>query len=670
MESAQAKERIQKLRQELRYHNDQYYLYDDPQISDAQYDSLMRQLIDLENEYNDHDPLSPSVTVGGGVLEGFEKVTHQTVQLSLANAFNEGELRDFDHRIQKTVSNYTYSAEYKFDGLSVILRYQNGRFVQGATRGDGMIGEDITQNIKTIQTLPKKIDFQGNLILRGEVIIKKNDFIQLNQDREEQGLAVFANPRNAAAGSLRQLNVAVTKTRPLDIFIFHADEVEEKEFANHREMMFFVSSLGFPVSPIETMHNIEEVIAYCRQMQQKREELVYEIDGLVFKIDELALRAKLGNTTKNPRWAIAYKFPAEEKETRLTDIQIQVGRTGVLTPVADLEPVHISGSLVSRATLHNEDFIAQKDIRIGDSVVVRKAGEIIPEIVRVNLAKRPADAQVFTFPTSCPACGYEVRREEGQAAVKCVNIACPAAFLRRIIHFCSRDAMNIEGMGPAVCAALYNAKLIKEVSDIYRLKDKRQEIMQLDKMGEKSTENLLAAVEQSKQNDLNKLIFALGIPLIGQRAAKLLAGHFRTMQRLMEAKEEEISAIFEIGEKMAEEVVKYFADESHRQVLASLEQQGVNMTDLSAGTTKSNLFEEKTFVVTGTLKNYTRNEIKDIIESHGGKVSGSVSAKTNYVLVGQEPGSKYQNAIRLGVTIIEEEEFEKMLKGSTDDANY
>lgn len=669
MDETQAREQIQKLRAELRYHNDQYYLYDDPQISDAEYDSLMRRLMDLETEYNDHDPASPSVTVGGGVLEGFEKVNHQTAQLSLANAFSEGELRDFDNRIKKVVSHYTYAAEYKFDGLSVILHYQNGRLLQGATRGDGLIGEDITQNIRTIRSLPKKIDFEGNLILRGEVIIKKSDFLRLNQAREEQGLAVFANPRNAAAGSLRQLNVAVTKGRPLDIFIFNADEIEGRDFVSHKEMLSFIESLKFPVSHIKIMHNIDEAIAYCRTMQDKREELTYEIDGLVLKVDELPLRALLGSTTKNPRWAIAYKFAAEEKETRLLDIQIQVGRTGVLTPVAQLQPVHISGSLVSRATLHNEDFISQKDIRIGDSVIVRKAGEIIPEIVRVNLDKRPQDARPYVFPLTCPQCGYRVKRPESQAAVRCTNLACPAAALRRIIHFCSRDAMNIEGMGPAVCAALYNTGLISEVSDIYKLKEKKQEIMRLDKMGEKSTKNLLEAIENSKQNDLHKLIFALGIPLIGQRAAKLLAERFHSMTALMSAREEEISSIYEMGDKMADEVIKYFEDETHRQIIASLKADGVNMTSMSAYARQSDALGGKNFVVTGTLKNYTRNEIKDIIESHGAKVSSSVSAKTDYVLAGQDPGSKYDKAAQLGVAIISEEEFEEILKGSTGNAN-
>lgn len=656
---------IDKLRREINYHNDQYYLSDDPQISDFEYDALMRQLIELEDKYNYHSPDSPSVKVGGGVLEEFEKVRHKTVQLSLANAFNETELREFDARIKKSVSNYSYCAEYKFDGLSVIIEYQNGKLVQGATRGDGVIGEDITQNIKTIKSLPKSIEFKNNLIIRGEVIIKKEDFIKLNLQREKENLFKFANPRNAAAGSLRQLDSKITKSRPLDIFIFNVDIIEGKQFNSHMEMLAFIKSLGFNVSKAEKKENINQVIEFCDKMAEKREELDYEIDGLVFKIDEINLRNILGSTSKNPRWAIAYKFPAVQKQTKIKDITIQVGRTGVLTPVAELEPVEISGSVVARATLHNEDYIKQKDIRVGDMVFVRKAGEIIPEVVSVDFDKRDNNSKEFLFPSKCPVCGYDVAKQEDMAAVKCSNISCPAASLRRVIHFCSRDAMNIEGMGQAIVTAMFNNNLISDVSDIYYLKDKKEEIISLDKMGKKSTENILDAIEKSKSNDLNKLIFALGIPLIGQRGATLIANQYKDIDNIIDAKQEDLSQIPEIGEKMAYEIVHYFKDKDHIAIINSLKTAGVNTKKLNNGSDNTNdIFKDKTFVLTGTLKGYARNEIKDIIEKMGGKVSSSVSAKTDYVVAGESPGSKYDKAQELNIKIINEEEFNDLMKGT------
>lgn len=656
---------IDKLRSKINYHNNQYYLSDDPQISDFEYDALMRQLIALEDKYNYHSPDSPSVKVGGGVLEEFEKVRHKTSQLSLANAFDEKELREFDTRVKKSVSKYTYCAEYKFDGLSVIIEYQNGKLVQGATRGDGVIGEDITQNIKTIKSLPQNIKFNHNLVLRGEVIIKKEDFKNLNLQREKENLFKFANPRNAAAGSLRQLDSKITKSRPLDIFIFNVDIIEGKEFKSHLEMLTFIKSLGFNVSKADKKDNINQVIEFCGIMEKKKEELDYEIDGLVFKIDEIDLRNVLGSTSKNPRWAIAYKFPAVQKQTKIKDITIQVGRTGVLTPVAELEPIEISGSVVARATLHNEDYIKQKDIRVGDIVYVRKAGEIIPEVVSVIFDKRDKDSKEFTFPAKCPVCGYDVIKQEDMAAVKCSNISCPAASLRRVIHFCSRDAMNIEGMGQAIVTAMFNNNLISDVSDIYYLKNKKEQIMSLEKMGNKSTENILYAIEKSKSNDLNKLIFGLGIPLIGQRGATLLANKYKDIDNIIDAKEEDLSQIAEIGEKMAYEIVQYFKNKDHIDIINSLKAAGVNtkkLTDYNDNT--SDIFKDKTFVLTGTLKGYARNEIKDIIEKMGGKVSSAVSAKTDYVVAGESPGSKYDKAQELNIKIINEEEFNDLMKGT------
>lgn len=656
---------IDKLRSEINYHNDQYYLSDDPQISDFEYDALMRQLTELEDKYNYHSPDSPSVKVGGGVLEEFEKVRHKTVQLSLANAFDEKELREFDARVKKNVSKYTYCAEYKFDGLSVIIEYQNGKLVRGATRGDGAIGEDITQNIKTIKTLPKSIEFKNNLVLRGEVIIKKEDFKKLNLQREKENLAKFANPRNAAAGSLRQLDSKITKSRPLDIYIFNVDIIEGRQFNSHLEMLAFIKSLGFNVSKADKKDNIEQVIEFCGIMEKKKEELDYEIDGLVFKIDEINLRDVLGSTSKNPRWAIAYKFPAVQKQTKIKDITIQVGRTGVLTPVAELEPIEISGSVVARATLHNEDYIRQKDIRVGDIVYVRKAGEIIPEVVSVDFDKRDKNSKEFIFPAKCPVCGYDVAKQEDIAAVKCSNISCPAASLRRVIHFCSRDAMNIEGMGQAIVTAMFNNNLINDVSDIYYLKDKKEEIMSLEKMGRKSTENILDAIEKSKSNDLNKLIFGLGIPLIGQRGATLIANKYKVIDNIIEAKEEDLSQISEIGEKMAYEIVRYFKNKDHIAIINSLKAAGVNTKKIDDDSDNtSGVFKDKTFVLTGTLTGYTRNDIKDIIEKMGGKVSSSVSAKTDYVLAGESPGSKYDKAQELNIKIINEEEFNNLMKGT------
>jgi DNA ligase (NAD+) len=661
--------KIEHLRSQLTYHNEQYYLYDDPQISDFEYDALMQELIDLENKYNDHSPNSPSVVVGGGVLEEFEKVHHKTSQLSLANAFDESELRDFDARIKKSVQHYTYTAEYKFDGLSVIITYENGKLVQGATRGDGVIGEDITQNIKTIKSLPKTIDFKNTLIVRGEVIIKKEDFINLNLQRDSQNLTRFANPRNAAAGSLRQLNPSITKSRPLDIFVFNVDLIEGKEFNSHAHMLEFVSALGINVSKVEFKHNIDQVIDFCKLMKENRDDLEYEIDGLVFKIDELNFRHLLGNTSKHPRWAIAYKFPAQEKETLIKDITIQVGRTGVLTPVAELEPVEISGSIVSRATLHNEDFIKEKDIRIGDNVFIRKAGEIIPEVVNVNFAKRKSDVKKFIFPSKCPVCGYDVVRQEDQAAIKCVNIACPAASLRRVIHFCSREAMNIEGLGKAVLTMLYNNHLIRDISDIYKLKDKKQELISLDRMGQKSIKNILSAIEESKKNDLSKLLFGLGIPLIGQRGATLIANKFLTIDHIINATYEDLLSIADIGEKMAFEVVKYFKSPEHIAIINALKDAGVNMSKITNEGDLKQIFNNKTFVLTGSLQDYTRNEIKDIIESMGGKAASSVSSKTDYVLAGENPGSKYEKAVQFGIKIIDEQEFISMMEGKNKNAN-
>ncbi len=656
---------IKRLREELNYHNEQYYLFDEPKISDYEYDEMMRALAALEEETGDEDPDSPTRRVGGGVLEGFEKVRHESVQLSLANAFSAEELRAFDERVKKELGeSYSYSAEYKFDGLSVVLTYENGRLVQGATRGDGTVGEDITPNIRTIKGLPRQIDFDGRLVLRGEVIIEKEDFKALNEQRTLDGLPHFANPRNAAAGSLRQLNLNITKQRPLKMFIFNVDSAQGAHFTSHIGALEYVGRLGFAVSKAQRLETIQDVVDYCAQTVKRREEMPFEIDGLVFKVDEIEKWASLGSTAKNPRWAIAYKFPAVEEQTVVKDITVQVGRTGTLTPVAELEPVLISGSVVSRATLHNEDMIKLKDVRIGDTVYVRKAGEIIPEVVRVDFEKRPPDAEAYVFPMSCPVCDQPTVRIAQQAAVKCINPACPALGLRSLIHFCSREAMNIEGLGKKVVKVLYEAGFVKDFADFYHLAEKRAELAELDKMGDKSVDNMLKAIERSKENDLDRVLFALGIPLIGQRAAKLLAEHFLSIEALMEADEAMLTEIEDIGPKMAEQAVRYFQDEENRRIVYALKACGVNMQKhREAVQAPAPSLEDRVFVLTGTLERMTRAEAKGLIERAGGRVTGSVSKNTDFVVAGENAGSKYAKAQQLEIPVIDEEAFIQMVKG-------
>jgi DNA ligase (NAD+) len=605
-------------------------------------------------------PDSPTKRVGGVVLDSFEKVHHETQQLSLADVFSEAELREFDQRIAKVLKTYRYVCERKFDGLTVVLTYENGILVQGATRGDGVIGENVTENIRTIKNIPLKLRDPVSLVVRGEVIIYKEDFRRLNRQREAENLSKFANPRNAAAGSLRQLDSRITAQRPLNIFVFNLERIEGKTFASHSESLDYLKDIGFKVSEYRIADTIEKAIAAVHAIGEERETLPYEIDGAVLKIDRLKDRAELGQTSKNPRWAIAYKFSAEEAETTLNNIAIQVGRTGVLTPIAELDSTPVAGSVVSRATLHNEDNIAIKDIRIGDRVIIRKAGDVIPEVVRPVKAKRTGHEIVFHMPAGCPACGHPVVRLEGEAATRCVNKFCPAQLLRKVQHFVSRNAMNIDGLGDSLVEKLMNESYVDTIADIYRLKDRREELIHLDNLGEKSVQNLLDAIEHSKENDLSNLIFALGIPLIGKTTALLLAKHFSNLDEVMRADEQTLTDIQEVGGKMAEEILNFFASEENLKLIESLKEQGVNTRRLTTAP-QSALLNGKTFVLTGTLEHYSREEASDLIRAHNGKVTSSVSKKTDYVLAGSEPGSKLTRAEQLGIPILSEKDFKQML---------
>ncbi len=655
-----AKKRIDELTKVINRHNALYYEQDTPEISDQMYDDLMRELIELETQYPTlRLPDSPSQRVGGKALDAFRKVRHESPQLSLSNAFSETDLLDFDQRVSKVLDQYQYVCEHKFDGLTVVLTYENGILTQGATRGDGEVGEDVTENIKTIRTLPLRLNESDSLIVRGEVLIPKNDFEKLNHKRKEEDLPLFANPRNAAAGSIRQLDSKLTASRPLDIYIFNLESDDNKAFNTHSESLDYLKRIGFKTSDYHLTDNINEVITIIHAIEEQRESLPYEIDGVVIKINELAQRELLGYTSKNPKWAIAYKFSATEVETKLNDISIQVGRTGVLTPIAELESVPVAGSVVSRATLHNEDNIKMKDIRIGDKVIIRKAGDVIPEVVRSVKEERTGNEKIFKMPTVCPACSHPVVRIEGEAATKCVNKYCSAQVLRKIQHFVSRDAMNIEGLGDNLSEKLMNEGFIETIGDIYTLKDHRDTLNTLEGLGEKSVDNLIESIERSKHNDLSNLIFALGIPFIGKASAKILSETFSTMQTLMHADEQTLTDIYDIGSVMAKEILDYFASEENIEMIDQLEKLGLNMRNLQDK--KSTALQDQVFVLTGTLEDFTRDEASALIEQNGGKVTSSVSKKTDYVLAGEKAGSKLKKASDLNVKIIDEDTFKQML---------
>ncbi len=653
------KKQMGELREQIEKHNYAYYVLDQPSISDAEYDELMRRLMELEEQYPQYKtPDSPSQRVGGAPLEAFKKVTHRVPMLSLSNAFNEGDLRDFDRRVRQEVGDVRYVCELKIDGLAVSLRYEDGYFVQGATRGDGTTGEDITENLKTIRSLPLRLRKQVTIEVRGEAYMPRQSFEKLNEQRKMNGEELFANPRNAAAGSLRQLDPKIVAARQLDVFIYSVVNSEEIGLVSHSESLRYLDELGFKTNPTwQVCETIDDVLAYIEQWHERRASLPYDIDGIVIKVDAFAQQKQLGATAKSPRWAIAYKFPAEEVVTQLVDIELSVGRTGVVTPTAILQPVRVAGTIVQRASLHNEDYIREKDIRLGDYVVIKKAGDIIPEVVRSLPERRTGKEEPFDMPTHCPACASELVRLDDEVALRCVNPQCPAQIREGLIHFVSRQAMNIDGLGEKVIAQLFEHGLVRSVADLYTLT--KDELVALERMGEKSATNLLQAIEASKQNSLERLLFGLGIRHVGAKAAKTLAEHFETMERLQQATKEELTAIHEIGEKMADSIVTYFSKEEVKQLLERLWAYGVNMTYKGAKQTVdiSSTFAGKTFVLTGTLQSMSRSEAKEAIEALGGKVTGSVSKKTDVVVVGEDAGSKLEKAKQLGITIWDEARF-------------
>ena len=654
------KERAQQLRKELNHHIYRYYVENENDISDYEYDMLMRELKGIEEEYPDLLTAdSPTHRVGGSADSTmFQSVTHIVRMESLQDAFDKSEVYDFDKRVKQVCPDATYVVEPKIDGLSVSLEYSNGIISRGSTRGDGDVGEDVTANLKTVRTIPLAINEKLPFIeVRGEVFMPREKFLEIVKNQELNDEKPFKNPRNAAAGSLRQKDPKITSTRGLDIFVFNIQQIDGKELTTHKESLDYIKSLGFKTVPFyNEFDSIEDVIKELDRIGSIRGTLPFDIDGAVIKVNRFDHRELLGSTAKFPKWALAWKYPPEEKETTLVDIEINVGRTGVLTPTAVFKPVLVAGSTVSRATLHNEDFIKEKDVRIGDTVVIRKAGDIIPEVLRVS---KHADGSLpYEMPKFCPSCGAPVTRENDEAAIRCNNPDCPAQLLRNLIHFCSRDAMDIEGLGDAVLELFVNKGLLKSAADIYRLD--YDIIAGFDGLGEKSARNFEYAVEKSKENDLSKLIFALGIRHIGQKAAKLLADKFGDMDSFMTAIRDDILSIDGFGEIMADSVLEYFSLSQSKKLVEQLKEAGVNMR--SARVVIDNRFEGKTFVLTGTLSQYTRTEASEIIENYGGKTASSVSKKTDFVLAGEAAGSKLTKAQQLGVRIISEAEFADMIK--------
>ena len=668
MDKNKAKEEIVALRKQLEIWSNKYYDEDNPEVSDYEYDMTMNKLKELEKEFPDlitKDSLTQKV--GGHVKEGFEKVEHEVPMQSLQDIFSFSELEEFKDRVYKSAKENKFAenevkfvVETKIDGLSASLEYKEGKFVRGATRGNGLIGEDVTENLKTIKSIPKELSEPINIIVRGEVFIGKKEFEKMNEEREVNEEKTFANARNAAAGSLRQLDQKIAKQRPLDIYIFNVQKIEGREFESHYEELNYLKKLGFNVNPVLiSCNNIPEAIEAIEKIGEDREKLTFGIDGAVIKVDNLKLREKMGTTSKVPRWAIAYKYPPEKKETKLEDIVCQVGRTGAITPMAILNPVKVAGSTISKTTLHNEDFIQEKDIRVGDTIVVQKAGDVIPEILEVKKEKRKGTEVIFEMPKVCPVCGAPVIREEGEAVSRCIGIECPAKLIRNIIHFVSRDCMNIDGLGDKIIEQLIEKNLISNIADIYFLEF--EDIATLKKNGKKFTQNLIDAINNSKNNDLYRLIAALGIRHIGVKAAKTLARKYKTMENLMQASIESLAMTNDIGEISANSLYEFFRQEQTIDLIDRLKKAGVNMNVIETEEI-DNRFEGKTFVLTGSLEQFSRKEASDLIEKHGGKVSSSVSKKTDYVLAGEEAGSKLTKAQSLGVEIITEEQFKEMMK--------
>ena len=663
MESSSVSERILALREQINRAAREYYVFDAPTISDYEYDMLYKELERLEKEHPEYDdPLSPTKRVGGKVADKFEKIEHGVVMKSLANVFSREELFDFLNGIREQLSEKpVFAVEYKIDGLSVSLEYENGRFVRGSTRGDGAVGEDVTENLKTVSSIPlvltEPVPF---LEVRGEVFMPKKSFEALNRERELLGLSLFANPRNAAAGSLRLLDSAETAKRNLDIFVFNVQRSEGIEFPKtHGESLTRLAELGFKTSPFALFSENDAIFDEITRRGEERENLSFDIDGAVVKTDSFSQREELGELPHVPKWAIAYKYPPETRPTLLRGITVQVGRTGVLTPTAELAPVRLAGTTVSRATLNNLDFIEKKDIRIHDTVLVRKAGEIIPEVVEVVREKRPADAVPFVFPETCPSCGEKVFRSPDEVAIRCTNGACPAQRARVLVHFASRGAMNIDGMGPAVVDAFLENGILTGIADLYAFD--REKAEKLPGFGKKSIDNLCRAIENSKNLPLENLIYALGIPGIGEKTAVTLARNFGSMDVLMEAKKEEFCELGDIGEVLAESILSFFSHEKNRELIAFLRERGVKM-ERGEETAIGTRFAGMTFVLTGTLPGMKREEASAIIEREGGKVSSSVSKKTTYVLAGDEAGSKLDRANALGIPVLDLDAFRKMLE--------
>ena len=653
----------EKLKELLNKYSYEYYVLDEPSVTDYEYDMLLRKLIKMEEENPAIiAPDSPSQKVGGKILKGFESVVHAVKMQSLQDAFSEDEIRDFDKRVKAVCPNAEYTVEPKIDGLSVSLEYENSLLVRGSTRGDGQVGEDVTNNLKTVKSIPLKTNIPvERLEVRGEVFMPKKSFEKLNFEREENGETTFANPRNAAAGSLRQLDSSIAAKRNLDIFVFNVQAVTGIEFKTHLESLEFLKKAGFKViDDTEAFSSIDGALEKIAEIGNTRKGYYYDTDGAVIKVNSLSDREILGETAKVPRWAIAFKYPAEQKETTIKNIFINVGRTGVLTPTAEFETVTLAGTRVSRATLHNLDYIRQKDIKIGDRVLIQKAGDIIPEVVKSLTEKRTGEETDFDMPKNCPVCGAPVHREDGEAAFRCTNFACSAQAVRNIIHFVSRNAMDIEGMGPSVVQKLIDEHLIENSADIYSIK--KDDLVNIDKLGEKSAQNLINAIENSKKNCLSRLLFGLGIRHIGQSAAREIAKHFKNIDALISASAEEIAEIDDIGMIMANSVREFFDEERNIKIIDEFKAQSVNTEYIDEGANFDNRFEGKTFVVTGTLETLKRAEAEALIENYGGKASKSVSKNTDYVLAGESAGSKLDKAQSLGITVIDETEFLKMVE--------
>lgn len=660
MDASTVRKRIKELTDLINKYNRYYYVENQPLISDGEYDALLQELINLEKKYPQfRQPDSPTQRVGGEVLSEFQTVTHKVPMLSIENTYSEKELIDFDRRVQEQAGNekVEYVVELKIDGVAVSLIYQQGLFHLGATRGDGWQGDDITQNLKTVKTLPLSIPYEKNLEVRGEIYMRKDDFEKLNRERLENGEEVFANPRNAAAGSLKLLDSSLVARRNLQLFVYAG--LMEETVRTHWEVLNFLSRLGFPVNPHRSLaKDIGQVVKLCQLWAEEKNKLPYGIDGLVVKVNSLRLQNLLGVTSKSPRWVVAYKFPAEQVTTVLKDVVVQVGRTGVLTPVAILQPVQLAGTTVSRATLHNFEEIKRLGLKIGDRVFVEKGGEVIPKIVKAVIQSRTGQEKEIKAPVNCPVCGSQVIRDESQVALRCPNVSCPAQVKERIVHFASRAAMDIEGLGESRVALLVDRGLLKDYADIYSLRF--EDLVNLEGMGEKSTINLLQAIQASKKQPLSRLIFALGIRHIGSHASQILAKRFGSLDKLASASEEQLSQIPEIGPVMAASISAFFSNQANRQVLAKLVAAGVNTKEEKIPTT--NVLGGKTFVITGTLSGYTREELIRLISSLGGRVTDSVSRKTDYLICGQDPGSKLEKARSLNIPIINENQLEQLLR--------